>query len=85
MRRQAELLDLAHDAILVRDPQGRITYWNQGAAALYGWTKKPGPGQVAHELLQTGFPEPLLDIERHLIEHGYWEGELIHTTRQGRT
>ena len=85
MRRQAELLDLANDAIFVRSPQGHITYWNQSAAHLYGWTREEALGQVSHQLLQTSFPQPLLEIERHLVEHGYWEGELVHTTRRGES
>ena len=84
LKRQTELLDLAHDAILVLDPSGRITYWNQGAAHLYGWTKAEALGQVSHQLLQTKFPQPRVEIERHLVEHDFWEGEIIHTTRQGR-
>jgi PAS domain S-box-containing protein len=84
LARQAELLDLAHDAILVRDPKGRITYWNQGAAHHYGWTREEALGQMSHKLLQTVFPQPLLEIERQLLEQGFWEGELIHTASQGR-
>src|SRR4051812_7506662 len=34
---QAALLDRARDAILVQDLAGRIRFWNQGAARLYGW------------------------------------------------
>ena len=37
---QAKLLDLANDAIFVRNADGGITYWNEGAERLYGWTKK---------------------------------------------
>jgi len=40
-------------------------------------------GQVAHQLLATESPEPL-DIITQAIEHGHWEGEVIHTTRDGR-
>jgi PAS domain S-box-containing protein len=84
LQRQAELLDLAHDAILVRDTRGRITYWNQGAAHHYGWTQAEAMGQISRQLLKTAFPQPLLEIERHLLEHGFWEGELTHTTQQGK-
>ncbi len=84
MRRQAELLDLAHDAIVALDPQGRISYWNQGAEALYGWTKGQALGRPAHELLATRFPEPLPAIEKQVLDQGHWEGELVHTTREPR-
>ena len=65
------------------DPQGRITYWNQSAAHLYGWTKEAGSGAGwPTSSWHTRFPEPLLEIESHLVEHGHWEGELVHTTRR---
>ncbi|MFZ2088676.1 MAG: PAS domain S-box protein [Desulfobaccales bacterium] len=83
LERQAELLDLAHDAILVRDQEGSITYWNQGAAKHYGWTREAALGQISHNLLKTAFPQPLLAIERQLLEKGFWEGELTHVTKQG--
>ena len=84
VKRQAELLDLAHDAILVRDRLGRITYWNQGAAELYGWSSAEAMGEVVHRLLATEFPQPLESIETLVLEQGCWEGELIHTSRDGR-
>ena len=39
LERQAGLLELAHDAIMVRDLTGKIGYWNRGAEILYGWTR----------------------------------------------
>ncbi|MEJ2224657.1 MAG: PAS domain S-box protein [Syntrophobacterales bacterium] len=83
LRRQSELLDLAEDAILVWDMVGRVTYWNRGAEDLYGWPREEAMGQVVHRLLATEFPEPLVDIETRLLEQGRWEGESIHTTRDG--
>ena len=81
---QAELLDLAHDAILVRDSVGRVTFWNKGAEALYGWTAQQAQGRIAHSLLQTRFPLDLAAVQTHLEREGYWEGELLHTCRDGR-
>ena len=83
LRRQSELLDLAHDAIFVRNLDERIIYWNRGAEERYGWSGQEVVGDVAHFLLKTKFPEPFEDLYMHLVKKGYWEGELIHTTRDG--
>jgi len=84
LKKQAELLSLAHDAIIVRDPESRITFWNPGAETAYGWSAAEAMGKVTHELLQTTFPEPLDQINATLQRTGRWEGELIHTKRDGR-
>ena len=53
---QAELIDLAHDAILVRDSVSRVIFWNKGAEELYGWSSQEALGRLTHSLLQTRFP-----------------------------
>lgn len=83
IRLQTELIELAHDAILIRDLDGRIVSWNQGAEALYGWTVEEAVGQITHTLLHTQFPQPQGALERSLAEHGYWEGRLSHINRTG--
>ena len=83
LRKQAELLSLAHDAIIVRDPESRIMFWNRGAERTYGWTAAEALGHVTHELLQTRFPIPLETIDAVLQGQGQWEGELRHITRDG--
>ena len=62
IRQQANLLNLTHDCIFVRDMQNIITYWNRGAEELYGWKKAEALGKVTHTLLQTVFPAPLAEI-----------------------
>ena len=55
-RTKAELLELATEAIIVRDLNGMIQFWNAGAEALYGWSREEAVGQDLHRLLQTVFP-----------------------------
>ena len=80
---QASLLELAHDSIFVRDMNSAVRFWNHGAQETYGWTKEEAQGKVTHTLLQTEFPEPLAKIEEQLFARGHWEGELVHTRRDG--
>jgi PAS domain S-box-containing protein len=84
LKGQAELLDLAHDAIIVRDASGRIVFWNTGAEITYGWTKDEVLGLTTDSLLKTRFPAPLQDLIDTVSREGRWEGELIHTGKDGR-
>ncbi len=83
LRKQAELLDLAHDAIIVRDLDSQVIFWSRGAEETYGWTKDQAMGQSIHALLKTHSPKPLAEIEREVIKSGRWEGELQHTKADG--
>jgi PAS domain S-box-containing protein len=83
LRKQANLLNLTHDAIFVRDMDGAVTYWTRGAEALYGWTADEAPGKTKYELLRTVFPVPLEQIEAELLSAGRWEGELVRTRKDG--
>ena len=83
LRGQARLLDLTHDTIFVRNMSDVVTYWNCGAEELYGWSADEAVGNVSHQILKTGFPAPLKDITEEVLSKGRWEGELIHTRRDG--
>ena len=82
---QTELLDLAHDAVLVREPvSGRITFWNREAEAVYGYPRAEAIGQVTHDLLATVFPVSREVAEEALARDGQWKGVLRHTGKDGR-
>ncbi|MCC8935685.1 PAS domain S-box protein [Bradyrhizobium sp. Arg68] len=80
---QAHLLDLTPDAVLVLDVNRVITYWNRGAERLFGWKKQEAIGKEAQLLLKTKYPAPLDELEQESNRRGYWEGELVQTTRDG--
>jgi PAS domain S-box-containing protein len=87
VRKQAQLLELAHDAIIVRDLDSRVVFWNRGAEETYGWTREQAEGQVTHALLRTQFPAAgsWEVIQQHLLQEGQWYGELVHTRADGDT
>jgi len=82
---QARMLDLAHDAILVQDLDGRVRYWNSSAERLYGWTSSEVIGaRIADQYCGDA---AALDKERKaraLVAQGDWSGELNHVTKTGR-
>lgn len=84
IRLQANLIELAHDAIVVRNTASRIVSWNKGAERLYGWAAHEVLGQHTHTLLSTRFPQSREAVDNILEHEGQWEGELIHTCRDGR-
>ncbi|MBD2355963.1 response regulator [Tolypothrix sp. FACHB-123] len=83
LEEQAQLLDLAHDTIMTRSLDGRITFWNQGAEGMYGWSGAEIYGLICHELLQTQFPRSPVEVEAEFFSQGYWEGELVQLRRDG--
>ncbi len=81
--RQAAMINQTYDAVLAWDWDGLITFWNRGAELLYGFPAGSAIGRVSHTLLGTkttdGIPALLAQLERD----GAWEGELVHTARDG--
>ncbi len=83
LRERADLLELATEAIMVRDLNGLLLFWNSGAEALYGWKRDEVLGKPIHQLLKTRFPVTDTEIESALASDGSWEGNLTQVTRDG--
>lgn len=84
LREQAEIIDIAEGAIIVRDMKNRILFWNNGAANRFGFPPEEALGQSLSSLLKTRYPEPLAAIRKRLLSEGRWEGELVHRRKDGR-
>lgn len=84
LREQAALLDKAQDAIMVRDAEDRITFWNRGAERLYGWIAEEVMGRSAREVLNKAPVPELEEARRKVLLDGEWAGELRQVTKDGR-
>src|SRR5260370_33142500 len=81
LQEQADMLDRAHDAIIVRNfDDRRIIYWNSGAERLYGWSASEAIGQPVNELILAK-PEELGSISTTLLSDGEFRGELKEITK----
>ncbi len=82
---RAELLDLAHDAVIMREPSdSRVNFWNREAHAMYGYSAEEAIGRVTHELLATIFSDSREAVHEALARDGHWRGELQHVRKDGR-
>jgi PAS domain S-box-containing protein len=87
-RRQAEarvrellhLLDQAQDVIIIRDLDGCIQYFNQGAERLLGWTPDEVRGQRITGLFFTD-ASAFAAAQKKLLQTGEWNGEIQAITK----
>jgi PAS domain S-box-containing protein len=80
---QAALLDKAKDAIMVRDLDGVVRYWNKGAERVYGWSSAEAVGRDIVTLIY-GDTNAFESAQQRLVADGQWSGELLHHTKSGR-
>src|SRR6266446_674737 len=82
LKEQARILDLA--PVLIRDLNGRIIFWNTGSEQMYGWKAEEALEKTTDSLLRTEYPRAVEEIKARVLAHGHWEGELIHTRKDGQ-
>lgn len=84
IREQAALLDVATDAIFVRDLDNKILYWNKAAESLYGWKKNEAIGKKTIELWREKKISQIQLALNTLVKNGSWEGEFNQITKFGK-
>ncbi|MCC5661482.1 response regulator [Nostoc sp. XA010] len=85
IREQAALLDITSDAIIVKDFDNQIRFWNQGAEHLYGWKATEVIGKNVNQILYL--PETLSqiqDIYANIAKSDFWHGELHQVNKKGQ-
>jgi PAS domain S-box-containing protein len=84
IREQANLLDIAQDAIIVRDLDDAIIYWNNSAERIYGWTREEALTKNASQLLNAE-PDDLMQALLSVKDKGSWFGEMKQITKMQKT
>ena len=80
---QAALLDQAQDAIMVRDLEQKVLFWNKGAEHIYGWTAEEAIGKDVRELIFKQRSEQFETARKTVLENGEWTGEIHQARRDG--
>jgi len=83
LKEQLEIINLAHESIMISGLDGSIQFWNKAAEEMYGFSESEAMGKNSYDLLQTEFPLPLKEIESIVSSCGRWDGELVQRSRSG--
>ncbi len=78
----SQMVELSHEAVIMRNFETGVSYWNKSAEDLYGWTFEEVVGRDLMELLYRD-PEDGRYAAESLLRHGTWIGDLEHRTKSG--
>jgi PAS domain S-box-containing protein len=78
----ATLLELSHDAIIIRDADDKVTFWNRGAQEMYGWSADEALARTINQLLGTA-RGAWAALNERLEQTGFWDGELLQRRKNG--
>jgi PAS domain S-box-containing protein len=81
--RDAHLLANVRDCIIVTDPAGIVTYWNDAATETYGWTAQEMCGRPLVERFPGQTRSQVADVMRQIGEGHEWRGEFEDYRKDG--
>ena len=84
LREQATLLDNAQDAIIVRDLNDNVLFWNKSAERIYGWPKAAVTGRNIKNIVYKNSLTQYDEAKRKVISDGEWQGELRQLTKDDK-
>src|ERR1700685_1755094 len=85
IREQADLLNKAHDAIIVTGLDGVVSFWNHGAERIFGWTASEAGGQRIEGILGTGVAAELENVRKALEQADEWRGDFRLHDKRGKS
>lgn len=86
LRFQAHLLNTVRQAVSATDTNGKVTFWNEHAERLYGWTAEEAVGADILDVIPPVGGEGLSrEIMRRVTSGETWNGELTLKRKDGTT
>ncbi len=83
IKEQAALLNKSQDAIVVEALDGTITFWNEGAAKVYGWSSEEVVGKKVKGIAGANIPTETEEAREIVLKTGEWAGKIEGHDRQG--
>ena len=84
LRRQADILDQLHDAVVCMDREGIVLYWNQGSTRLHGWTAEEMVGRHAADRFPSTERAEVKRMVDGILSGELTGGELVDRSKEGR-
>ena len=85
LHEQASLIDLAPDAIVVRNLDRTLRFWNKGAERLYGWKTHEVLGKTMETQMYRDAGEFKAKFQQILASNGQWTSEFEQRASDGST
>lgn len=83
-RFKASLLATVGQAIIATDLEGRVTYWNNAAEQIYGWSASEALGKNIVNLTPASFQKDQNNEVMERLKSGYsWSGEILVQRKDG--
>ena len=83
-REQAQILEQIQDSVVSTDLDGIVTYWNQGATIIHGYTAEEMIGKSIGILFLEKDAIRLKKIRQKVLANGFYQGEIDKRTKDGR-
>jgi len=83
IKEQAALLNKSQDAIVVETLDGTITFWNEGAAKIYGWRSEDAVSKKLNDLFSVDLPAAAAEARDVVLDKGEWSGKIVTSNRSG--
>jgi len=81
---QSLLLDSVRESVVATDTRGRITHWNKGAEALFGYSNHEAMGALLGALVNPpNTSGETFDARRDIRSERGWHGQLLRRRRDG--